>query len=183
MLAAAACKPLALAFLLLLLGCIGLTSAAPGDVAAAAVGPAATGLCEEPVVLEPGLNSVYCISPAIRMNPGQVCELSMDVLSDSDSFMSCWVPQAVLQHYPAHVQVININLLYPNPFPADQTVAIINQTAQLIHVADRMPVTPNEVRSPGSVYACNPELCRLCSYLPAEVAQSAALLPTVIKPI
>lgn len=42
-------------------------------------------------------------------------------------------------------QVININLLYPNPFPADQTVAIINQTAQLIHVADRLPVSPNEV--------------------------------------
>ena len=49
-----------------------------------------------------------------------------------------------LHAYP--VQVININLLYPNPFPADQTVAIINQTAQLIHVADRIPVTPNEVR-------------------------------------
>ena len=49
------------------------------------------------------------------------------------------------------VQVININLLYPNPFPADQTVAIINQTAQLIHVADKLPVTPNEVGSYTSI--------------------------------
>ncbi|KAL0039355.1 hypothetical protein WJX79_004672 [Trebouxia sp. C0005] len=112
MLAAAACKSLAPALLLLFLGYSGITSAVPGDVAAAAVGPAATGLCQEPVVLEPGVSSVHCISPAIRMTPGQV---------------------------------ININLLYPNPFPADQTVAIINQTAQLIHVADKLPVTPNEV--------------------------------------
>lgn len=73
MLAAAACKSLAPVVLLLLLGCTRLTSAAPEDVAAAAVGPATTGLCEEPVVLEPGVSSVHCISPAIRMNPGQVC--------------------------------------------------------------------------------------------------------------
>lgn len=51
----------------------------------------------------------------------------------------------VKEHLRCLVQVININLLYPNPFPADQTVAIINQTAQLIHVADQLPVTPNEV--------------------------------------
>ena len=72
MLAAAACKSLAPALLLLFLGCTGITSAAPGDVAAAALGPAATGLCQEPVVLEPGVSSVHCISPAIRMTPGQV---------------------------------------------------------------------------------------------------------------
>ena len=72
MLAAAACKSLVPALLLLLLSCTGTTSAASGDVAAAAVGPAATGLCQEPVVLEPGVTSVHCISPAIRMTPGQV---------------------------------------------------------------------------------------------------------------
>ena len=72
MLAAVACKSSATAILLLILGCTSLTLAAPGNVADAAVGPATTGLCEEPVVLGPGVNSVHCISPAIRMTPGQV---------------------------------------------------------------------------------------------------------------
>lgn len=43
------------------------------------------------------------------------------------------------------LQVVNTNLVYPNPFPEDQTIAIVNQTAQLIHVADRLPVSANEV--------------------------------------
>ncbi len=61
--------------------------------------------------------------------------------------MAGWQGQCQTQASHVFVQVININLLYPNPFPADQTVAIINQTAQLIHVADKLPVTPNEVGS------------------------------------
>ena len=47
-------------------------STAQEDAATIIGGPAATGTCGAPVVLEPGVHSVHCISPAIRMTPGQV---------------------------------------------------------------------------------------------------------------
>ena len=72
MLAAGPRQTLLAAFSLLLLGCDHPTRAAPGDVGPAALTPVETDFCEEPVELEPGLSSVHCISPAIRMNPGQV---------------------------------------------------------------------------------------------------------------
>jgi uncharacterized protein YhhL (DUF1145 family) len=42
-------------------------------------------------------------------------------------------------------QVINTNLLFENPFPADRTVAIVKQSAQLVHAADMKPVPADEV--------------------------------------
>ena len=65
-------RVLAAACVLLLLGDIRHAAAAPGDIGSAAIGPAETDLCEEPLVLEPGLHLVHCISPTIRMTPGQV---------------------------------------------------------------------------------------------------------------
>ena len=72
MLAAAACKSWTAAFMLLSLGCVGITVAGSSGLDEPAIGPAATGLCEQPVMLEPGVSSVHCVSPAIRMKPGQV---------------------------------------------------------------------------------------------------------------
>lgn len=46
--------------------------AAQEDVAVVTEGPADTGTCDAAVVLEPGVHSVHCTSPAIRMTPGQV---------------------------------------------------------------------------------------------------------------
>ena len=89
MLAAGAGKALLAACMLLLVGSTRHAAAAPGDVGPAAIGPAETDLCEEPVVLEPGLHLVHCISPTIRMTPGQV-----------QPTHSCAVPNSafVLQH-------------------------------------------------------------------------------------
>jgi len=81
--------------------------------------------------------------------------------------MAGWQGQCQTQASHVFVQVININLLYPNPFPADQTVAIINQTAQLIHVADKLPVTPNEVGSCSLTHALPPQQAR-CSCVSAR---------------
>ena len=47
-------------------------SAAQEGVAFVTEGPADTGTCDAAVVLEPGVHSVHCTSPAIRMTPGQV---------------------------------------------------------------------------------------------------------------
>ena len=147
MLAAGPRQTLLAALSLLFLGCGHFTRAAPGDVGPVAITPVETDFCEEPVQLEPGLRSVHCISPAIRMNPGQVQLLHQIVSNTHSSHQDKYTEETADAELVVHVsmQVININLLYPNPFPADQTVAIVNQSAQLIHVADRQPVTPNEV--------------------------------------
>ena len=50
-------------------------STAQEDAATVTGSLAATGTCDAPVVLEPGVHSVHCISPAIRMTPGQVSRL------------------------------------------------------------------------------------------------------------
>ncbi len=42
-------------------------------------------------------------------------------------------------------QVVNTNLLFESPFPADRTVAIVKQSAQLVHAADMKPVPADEV--------------------------------------
>lgn len=153
MLLAAAWRSLTPALLLLFVGGTGVALCALEDATVVSGGPATTGVCEEPVALEPGVMSVHCTSPPIPMAPGQVCsehyhkpsaarqqaqQVSHPVLDRPQ--------QQATKGIGVPVQVININLLYPNPFPADQTLAIINQTAQLIHVADRLPVIPNEVR-------------------------------------
>ena len=73
MLAAAAWRNLTPALVLLFVGCTGVTLGALENVALDAGGPATTGVCEEPVVVEPGVKSVHCTSPPIAMTPGQVC--------------------------------------------------------------------------------------------------------------
>lgn len=157
MLAAAAWRTLAPALVLLLVGCADVALGALENAALDAGGPAATGVCEEPVAVEPGVKSVHCTSPLIAMTPGQVCThhsaVNRTCQDDGHKDAAVVLSVAGLLSRPDTsnvfcfwVQVININLLYPNPFPADQTVAIINQTAQLIHVADKLPVSPNEVR-------------------------------------
>ena len=73
MLAAAAWRKLTPALVLLLVVCATFVFGALEDTAVGNEGPAATGICQAPIELEPGVNSVHCTSPAIRMTPGQVC--------------------------------------------------------------------------------------------------------------
>lgn len=73
MLAAAAWRSSTAALVLLFVGCTGVALGALENVALDAGGPATTGVCEDPVVLEPGVKSVHCTSPPISMTPGQVC--------------------------------------------------------------------------------------------------------------
>lgn len=72
MLAAAAWRSLTPALVLLLVGCTGVALGALEDAAVVTGSPATTGICEEPVELEPGVKSVHCTSPPIPMTPGQV---------------------------------------------------------------------------------------------------------------
>ena len=72
MLAAAAWRTLTPALVLLLVSCTGIALGALEDAAVVTGAPATTGVCEEPVELEPGLKSVHCTSPPIPMTPGQV---------------------------------------------------------------------------------------------------------------
>lgn len=72
MLAAAVWRKLTPALVLLLICCAKVASGALEDAAIGNEGPAATGICQAPIELEPGVYSVHCTSPAIRMTPGQV---------------------------------------------------------------------------------------------------------------
>ncbi|MCJ1242523.1 hypothetical protein MMC14_010531 [Varicellaria rhodocarpa] len=74
MLAAAAWRTFAAALVVLLLARTGNVAGAPQDDEMGSQGPATTGICDAPITIEPGVNSVHCTSPAIRMTPGQVCD-------------------------------------------------------------------------------------------------------------
>ena len=58
--------------LVLVLALVASLCTAQEDAAVIAGGPAATGTCDASITVEPGVHSVHCISPAIRMTPGQV---------------------------------------------------------------------------------------------------------------
>lgn len=70
--AANAWRSLTPALVLLFVGCTGVALCALEDATVVSGGPATTGVCEEPVALEPGVMSVHCTSPPIPMTPGQV---------------------------------------------------------------------------------------------------------------
>ena len=72
MLAASARRNFTPALVLLFVGFTGVALGALED-AAVGTGAATTGICEEPIELEPGLKTVHCTSPPIPMTPGQVC--------------------------------------------------------------------------------------------------------------